>query len=83
MKHFDIFSYIFLIFGFVIGALAVYSSRFDAVRQFVIILTLCIYYLLWGSIYHWLKGDLKRSLIAEYLLVAAIAAAAAFLVFNS
>lgn len=81
MKQFDTLAYFVLFGGLIIGALGILRVGFDAMRQFWIILMLCLFYLLWGIGYHQHKGDLTRRLFLEYLILVAIATAAGFLVF--
>jgi len=81
MKRLDTLAHIFLILGFVVGAVAIVRLRYDNVSQFLVILILCLFYLLWGATYHHIKGDITKKLFLEYLLMAAIAALAGFLVF--
>lgn len=81
MRHLDKIAYIFLLCGLLIGFLAIIRLRYDSLSQFLVILLLSLFYLLWGATYHHLKGDITKKLFLEYLLVAAIAATAAFLVF--
>ena len=81
MKHLDILAHIFLILGLAVGALAVYRLRFDATSQFLVILVITLFYLLWGTTYHHIKGEISKKLFLEYLLIASIATIAAFLVF--
>lgn len=82
-KTLDIIAHVVLYFGLAVGASAVFLSRFDENKQFLLILLLVAFYLLWGYLYHELRRDLTRKLFGEYLLVALIALAAGFLVFIS
>lgn len=75
--------HLFLYFGLVVGFLGVYLSRFDATRQFVVLALLVVFYLVWGYAFHHAKGDVRPKLIAEYLLIAAIALGAGYLVLVS
>lgn len=81
MKRLDTLAHIFLLVGLAIGILAIVRLRYDNISQFLVILLLCVFYLLWGTAYHHLKGDISKKLFSEYLLIALIAAVAAFLVF--
>ena len=80
-KEFDFLSHIFLLFALGLGAVGIYRSRYDATGQFLVILVLSVFYILWGVLYHHLKGDLKRKLFFEYLILASIASVVGFLVF--
>ena len=81
MKHFDTLAHIFLLFALGLGAVGIYRSRYDATGQFLVILVLAVFYILWGVLYHYLRGDLKRKLFFEYLILASIAGVVGFLVF--
>lgn len=83
MKHFEKIAHSFLLLGFLVGLWAIFKVRYDTSGQFWVILALALFYLVWGLVYHGIKGDLNRKLIMEYLLIAAIAAVAAFGVFAS
>ncbi|OGD88823.1 hypothetical protein A3F45_00985 [Candidatus Curtissbacteria bacterium RIFCSPHIGHO2_12_FULL_41_17] len=83
MKHFEKIAHSFLVLGFLVGLLAIFKVRYDTSGQFWVILALALFYLIWGFIYHSVKGDLARKLILEYLLIALICAVAAFGVFAS
>ena len=48
MKHLDILAHIFLILGLGVGVVAVYRLRFDSTDQFLVILVITFFYLLWG-----------------------------------
>jgi len=82
MKQFDTVAHIFLLFALGLGAVGIYRSRYDATGQFLVILVLAVFYILWGVLYHHLKGDLKRKLFFEYLILASIASVVGFLVFG-
>lgn len=82
MRHFEKIAHSFLVLGFVVGLLAIFKVRYDTSGQFLVILALALFYLIWGMVYHSIKGDLKGKLMMEYLLIAAIAAIAAFGVFG-
>lgn len=81
MKHFDKLAHIVLTVGLFFGAVVVYVARFDSFKQFLAIVVLVVFYLLWGIFYHLARRDLKRKIILEYLLVSSIATLAASLVF--
>ena len=81
MKHIDIVAHICLLFGLVVGTVAIFRLRYDNVAQFLVILILAAFYLLWGIVYHNLKRDLDRKLLFEYLLIAAIVVVVGLLVF--
>ena len=81
MKHLDILAHVFLILGLVVGSVAVYRLRYDSTSQFLVILVITLFYLLWGTTYHHIKGEISKKLFVEYLLIALIVAIAGFLVF--
>lgn len=83
MNRLDTISHIFLIAGVAIGLVAIMRLQYDSVAQFLVILILAFFYLLWGATYHHLKGDISKKLFLEYLIVALIASVAGFLVFVS
>lgn len=80
-KKLDQIAHGFLYLGFFIGAYAVYFWRFDTKVQFIVILSLIFFYLVWGGLYHSHKGDLGRKLGIEYLLIASISLLASVMVF--
>lgn len=82
-KHYDILLHILLYSGVGIGLLAIWLLRYDNLARFLVILSMVIYYLVWGLIYHYLKRDLNKKIIAEYLLIGAIGLVAGYLVFLS
>ena len=81
MRHLDILAHIFLILGIAIGAVAIYRLRFDSTSQFLVILIITLFYLLWGTTYHHIKGEISKKLLIEYLLIALIVIIAGVLVF--
>lgn len=82
-KHYDILLHIILYFGISIGVLAVWFLRYDNLGRFLVIGAMVMYYLVWGLTYHYLKRDLDKKIIAEYLLIGAIGLVAGYLVFIS
>ena len=72
-----------LYFGFVVGAVAVYMTRYDGARQLLIVLILVAYYLIWGFSYHSMRKDLSMRLALEYLAISLIALLVAFVIFAS
>lgn len=81
MKHLDILAHIFLILGLAIGAAVIYRLRFDSTSQFLVILIIALFYLLWGTTYHHIKGEISKKLLLEYLLIALFVTVAGVLVF--
>ena len=79
----DTIAYLLLLLAFLVGVLAFYGLRFDATVQFLVILTLVFFYLIWAVVYHLAKRDFTTKLFLEYLLIAAIAAVVGILVFIS
>ncbi len=82
-SKFDIVGHVFLYAGLVVGAFGVFFSRYDTTKQFFVLVLLIIFYLVWGFAYHYLKGDIHRKLVMEYLMIATIGIAAGFLVLMS
>ena len=80
-KSLDRAIHIFLYLSFSLGLLAIFRWRFDGGGQFLVILALVIFYIIWGFVYHNLKRDLTVKILLEYLAIAAIASLAAILVF--
>ena len=72
-----------LYFGFVVGVVAIFLSRFDAKRQLAIVLLLIGFYLIWGYSYHSARKDLSRRVIFEYLAISLISLLAAIVIFMS
>jgi len=83
MKRFDTLAYVCLYSVLAVGAAIVYKLRFDSMYQFLVILLLSAFYLIWGFAFHNLKKDATSRLYLEYLIIAAIAVFAAYLVFIS
>lgn len=81
-KH-DLAWHLFLYAGLAFGFIAVYLVRFEAGRQFIILMLLVVFYLVWGFAYHHTKGDANRKIFLEYLFIGLIALAAGFLVLVS
>lgn len=81
MKHFEKIAHFFLILGFLVGLLAIFKVRYQTSGQFWVILIVAVFYLIWGIVYHWIRGDFTKKLFLEYFLIAIIAAVAAFGVF--
>ena len=81
MKRLDILAHIFLTFGIAVGATAIYRLRFDSTSQFLVILIIVLFYLLWGTTYHHIKGEISKKLLLEYLIISLIVVIAGFLVF--
>lgn len=82
-KKIETMWHLFLYGGLAVGALAVYLSRFSAVRQFWVLALLDLFYLIWGFAFHHAKGDVRAKLVVEYFLIAAIALGAGYLVLMS
>lgn len=82
-KRYDIYLHINLYLGISLGLFAVWLLKYNSQRQFVIIIAIATYYLVWGHLYHYLKKDLDRRVVIEYLLIAAISILAGYLVFAS
>lgn len=80
---FDIAAHIFLYSGLAVGGLAIISSRYDSVKQFLVLDLIVVFYLVWGFAYHYLKRDGTTKLFLEYILISFIALAAGFLVLVS
>jgi len=80
-KHFDKLANLVLYGGFILGLAGVYFSRFDSRRQFVVILLMVTFYLVWGFVFHHLRRDAARWLMFEYLLIGLIALLSSILVF--
>lgn len=74
-------AHIFLIVGLIVGSVAIYRLRFDSTSQFLVILIIVLFYLLWGTTYHHIKGEISKKLLLEYLIIALIVTIAGFLVF--
>lgn len=80
-KFFDTLAHLVLFFVLSAGAVGIYLRRYSQLEQFLIILALSASYIVWGVVYHLLKGDFGKKLFLEYLLLAAIAAVSGFLVY--
>lgn len=83
MRYFDKVAHILLLLGLGMGVVAVYTARSDPRSQLTVFLLAVAFYGLWGMIYHHLRGDLTRKLLAEYLVLAAIVLMVGMLVFGA
>lgn len=83
MKHIEKLANILLFLGIGVGAVAIYRVRFDPASQFLVLIMIVAFYVLWGVVYHTLRRDFKRKVMFEYLLVGAIGLAGGLLVFLS
>ena len=77
----DVFAYTLLVAGLLLAAIVFLKFNFSAVWQLDAIFGVVIFYLIWGLVYHYAKGDLSKKLAAEYLLIAAICSLVGVLVF--
>lgn len=81
MKRLDLLSYSLLLSGIVLGAAAFWDLRYSQNAQLLVIFLMVLFYLLWGLVYHFAKGDLKKKLFLEYVLIALICVGVGVLVF--
>lgn len=79
-KHRDKIAHLLLIAGFAVGLVAFFSVRL-AQNQFVVVLSMTVFYLVWAFTYHHARRDLTMKLLLEYLTLAAIASVVNILVF--
>jgi len=79
-KKLDKLAHLFLYFGFVVGIVAIYLARYNPTRQFLVVVLLVAFYVLWGFVYHHSKKEATGRLFLEYLLIALIAVLAGFFV---
>ncbi len=82
-KRLNLFWHLFLYLGLVVGVVAVYFSRYSATRQYLVLMMLVVFYLVWGWVYHHTKGDATRKIFLEYLFIGLIALLSGFLVLVS
>lgn len=80
IKAFDIWAHSVLIVGISVGIAGYLRVRFDPIKGFLAVAFCALYYVIWGFVYHNLKGDFNRKLMFEYLIIAGIALLAGFLV---
>jgi len=83
LKAFDFWGHAVLVFGLAVGVIGYLRIRFDSQKAFLVIALSALYYVIWGFVYHNLKGDFNRKLLFEYLLIAGIALVASYLVIVS
>lgn len=81
IKKFDYSANLVLYIGFMLGLVAIYASKYDLRRQFIIVFLMIAFYLSWGFVFHHLRRDASKWLMYEYLLVGLIGLLASFLVF--
>ncbi len=80
MKHRDQLAHLILIAGFIVGLIAFFQAG-PGQNQFVIVLAMTLYYLVWGFTYHHARGDISATLLLEYLALAAIASVINVIIF--
>ncbi|MBI2598691.1 hypothetical protein HYW40_00505 [Candidatus Curtissbacteria bacterium] len=81
MKHRDKLTHAVLLIGFTVGIGAFFRAR-DSQEQFLVVLALTLFYLVWGFTHHHLRGDITVRLLLEYLAIAAIASVVNVLIFG-
>lgn len=81
VKHFDNLAHGGLLIGFVVGVVAIFTLRFDSTAQFLVVLVMAVFYLIWGLVYHHVKRDFNLKLFFEYVAIAGLSIATAVLVF--
>lgn len=79
-KHLEKLAHLFLYFGYLVGIVAIYLARYNPTRQFLVIVLLVAFYVLWGFVYHHAKREASGRLFLEYLMIALIALLAGFFV---
>lgn len=80
MKHRDKIAHLILLVGFIVGLLAFFKVG-PGQSQFLIVLAITVYYLVWGFTYHHSRGDINAALLLEYLAIAAIASVINVIIF--
>lgn len=81
VKNFDNLAHGFLLIGFMVGAVVIFGLRFDSSAQFLVVLVMAVFYLVWGLVYHHIKRDFNLKLFFEYVAIAGLSIASAVLVF--
>lgn len=81
VKNFDNIAHVGLLIGFMVGAVAIFTLRFDSSAQFLVVLVMAVFYLVWGLVYHHIKRDFNLKLFFEYVAIAGLSIASAVLVF--
>lgn len=81
MKNFDKIAHLILIAGFAVGVAAFFREG-PGQNQFLVVMAMTVFYLVWGFTYHHLRGDMSRLLLLEYLAIAAIASVVNVLIFG-
>lgn len=80
VRALDFWAHTVLVLGILVGTAGYLRVRFDNQKAFLIVALSALYYVIWGLVYHNLKGDFAKKLLFEYLIIAGIALAAGFLV---
>lgn len=80
MKHIDKLAHIVLLVGFIVGITAFFKQD-PGQSQFLVVLAMTFFYLVWGFTYHHMRGDVTVRLLLEYLAIAAIASVANVMIF--
>jgi len=73
-KHHFYFHYASLLLLLSVGYLLFFINRGYPHRQFNIIIAVAFFYVIWGIIHHYLKGDLHVRIVLEYSLIALLSA---------
>jgi len=72
-KHYFFFHYISLILLLACGYIFFYLAAGNPSKQFNITFIIAVLYVIWGTIHHYLKGDLHTRIVLEYSLIAILA----------
>ncbi|KKS98677.1 MAG: hypothetical protein UV73_C0001G0198 [Candidatus Gottesmanbacteria bacterium GW2011_GWA2_43_14] len=72
-KHHYIFHNFLLILILATGLVLFFANRGYPDRQFSLTVAISALYVVWGILYHYLKGDLHLKVVIEYILIAFLA----------
>lgn len=73
MKLSDIWFYFLLVIFGIFALAALYLLRYHPLTQFFVVITLSTFYFLLGVLYHFLKKDLTKQVVFEFLGIAVFA----------
>ena len=71
--HMHMSHYLLLILIIGLGMFGIYYSTGNPGNQFIAVCLTSFFYFLWGTIHHYVDGDLHPKIVVEYLLISLLA----------
>lgn len=66
-KH--LFHYLVLIVFFVLSSVVFAFVRYNYIGRLILVISVCVFYALWGIIHHAVEGRLTKVIALEYILI--------------